>query len=75
MSVKSPKKGYKRHETDNAVDEPIAAVVRLGDRRNSGFSKLPSYQRRLPPAYTLTGETFQLRPGVQKSAIDVLQLA
>ena len=33
------------------------------------------YARRLPPTYTLTSETFQLRPGVQKSAINVLRLA
>ena len=74
MSLKPPKKGKKRQETDDPNEELDSKVVRLAHHRDASLTKLKANQRRLPCTYTKTGETFQLRPGVKKSAIDVLRL-
>ena len=74
MSLKAPKKGKKHQETDDSDEELDSKVVRLAHHRDASLTKLKANQRRLPCTYTKTGETFQLRPGVKKSAIDVLRL-
>ena len=54
MSLKAPKKGKKRQETDDADEEPVSKVVRLAHHRDAGLTKLKANQRRLPSTYTQT---------------------